>query len=55
MSREEIEALLRRKYEAGQAAAGLYNTGLQFVLLDNVDGKIVFQWFQDAMDIGDLL
>lgn len=55
MSREEIEAILTRKYEAGQAEAGLYNTGLQFVFLDNVDGKLVFQWFQDALDIADLI
>ena len=55
MSREEIEALLTRKYEAGEAGTGLYNTGLQFVVLDNVDGKLVFQWFQDVMSFTDLL
>ena len=55
MSREEIEALLTRKYEAGEAEAGLYNIGLQFVVLDNVDGKLIFQWFQNAVDIADLL
>ena len=55
MSREEIEALLTRKYEAGEAKVGLYNTGLQYVFLDIVDGKIVFQWFYDAMSIDDLL
>ena len=54
MSREEIEALLSRKYQAGEVDAGLYNTGLQFVFLDNVDGKLVFQWFEDAVDIADL-
>ena len=55
MSREEIEALLTRKYETGEAEAGLYTTGFQFVFLDNVDGRLVFQWFQDATDISDLL
>ena len=55
MSREEIEALLTRKYEAGEAEAGLFNTGLQFVFMDNVDGKLTFQWFQDATDIADLI
>ncbi len=55
MSREEIEALLTRKYEAGEVDAGLYNSGLQFVFLDNVSGKIVFQWFQDVTDIANLL
>lgn len=55
MEREEIEALLTRKYEAGEAESGLYNTGLQYVFLDNVDGKLVFQWFQDATDIADLI
>ena len=55
MSREEIEALLTRKYKAGEAEAGLFNTGLQFVFMDNVDGKLTFQWFQDATDIADLI
>ena len=55
MDREEIEALLTRKYEAGEAEAGLYNTGLQFVFMDNVGGELVFQWFQDATDIADLI
>ncbi len=55
MSREEIEALLTRKYDAGEAEVGLYNTGLQYVYLDSVDGQLVFQWFQNAMEISDLL
>ncbi len=51
MSREEVEALLRQKYESGEADTGLYNTGLQFVVMDVVDGNVVFQWFADARDI----
>lgn len=55
MSREEIEALLAQKYEAGEADTGLYNTGLQFVVMDVVDGRMEFQWFESAESVDDLL
>ncbi len=55
MDRNEVEALLTRKYEAGEAETGLYNTGLQFVVMDVVDGEVTFQWFQDAHSLEDLL
>lgn len=54
MEREEIEALLTRKYKAGEVESGLFNTGLQFVFMDNVDGKLAFQWFHDVTDIAGL-
>lgn len=55
MSQEEVEALLRLKYECGEADTGLYNTGLQFVVMDVVDGEVVFQWFADVRDIANLI
>ncbi len=54
MDREQIEALLKQKYYAGEAETGLYNTGLQFVVMDEVSGELTFQWFANAMDIGDV-
>ena len=55
MDQEQIEALLKKKYEAGEAESGLYNTGLQFVVMDTVDGQVTFQWFPEALDLGDYL
>ena len=55
MNQEQIEALLKKKYEAGEAETGLYNTGLQFVVMDMVDGQVSFQWFSEALDLGDHL
>lgn len=55
MSRDEVEALLTRKYESGEIGSGLYKTGLQYVVMESNDGRLSFQWFQDAADIGDLI
>lgn len=55
MDRDEIEALLTKKYHACEADTGLYNTGLQFVVMDLVDNQLTFQWFANACEIRDLL
>ena len=55
MDQEQIEALLKKKYEAGEVETGLYKTGLQFVVMDTVDDQVTFQWFLEARDLGDLL
>lgn len=55
MDRSEIEALLKQKYESGEAETGLYNTGLQFVVMDMVDDELTFQWFCAANNLSDLL
>lgn len=55
MAREEIEAALKAKYEAGECDTGLYNTGLQFVVMDNVDGELHFQWFMEAVSLDEIL
>jgi hypothetical protein len=54
-TREEIEAALRAKYEAGNLDTGLFNTGLCWVVMDNVEGKIEFQWFDEALAIDRVL
>lgn len=59
-TREEIEAVLRAKIENDEAETGLYDTGLYFVFVDRVfDGKdgseLVFQWFDSAMPLADVL
>lgn len=54
MTTKEIEALLTRKYQAGEIEAGLYKTESRFVFLDSVGGKLTFQWFYDVVDIADL-
>jgi len=54
-TREEIEAALRAKYEAGELDTGLFNTGLQWVVMDNVDGALEFQWFDEAVHIDQVL
>lgn len=54
-SREDMEALMASKIEAGEAETGLYKTGLAYVVADRVDGVVTFQWFGDAMSFNDLL
>ena len=54
-TREDIEQLLRAKYEAGCLDAGLFSTGLAFVVMDNVDGNLQFTWFDDATDFEQVL
>ena len=55
MDREELEALLKAKIEAGEAETGLYNTGLQYVVVDIVGEEITFQWFSNMMTVDDLV
>lgn len=59
MNQEQIEALIRAKIETGEAETGLYNTGLQYVVVDRVrDGKtdqITFQWFSTMFAVDDLV
>lgn len=55
MDREELEALLKAKIEAGEAETGLYNTGLQYVVVDIVGDEITFQWFSNMMTVDDLV
>lgn len=59
MMQEEIEALLAAKIEAGEAETGLYNAGLQYVVVDRImDGKtdrLTFQWFSNMQAIDDLV
>ena len=54
MDREEVEALLKAKYEAGEADTGLYDTGLQFVVMDVVGGEVTFQWFSSSRTLEDV-
>jgi hypothetical protein len=54
MTPEEIEALLRQKYEAGEADTGLYSFGIRFVVMDNVCGELTFQWFDNAISLDNL-
>lgn len=54
-TREEIEAALHAKCEAGELDTGLFNTGLQWVVMDNVDGALEFQWFDEATHIDQVL
>ena len=55
MDQDQIESLLKQKYESGEAETGLYNTGLQFVVMDVVNGQMTFEWFSNAHDLGNLL
>lgn len=55
MDQEEVESLLRQKYEAGEADTGLYDTGLQFVVMDTVNGEVTFQWFASPRLLADVL
>ena len=54
-SRDEIEAALRARYEAGELDTGLFNTGLCWVVMDNVDGRLEFQWHEEAVDLSHAL
>lgn len=55
MDQNEIEALLRAKYEAGEVSAGLFDAGIQYVVMDNVDGELTFTWFDTMKSIDDLV
>lgn len=54
MGRDEVEALLKAKFDAGEADTGLYDTGLEFVVMDVVDCKITFQWFESSRTLDDV-
>lgn len=54
-SQDDIEAVLRAGYMAGEVDTGLYNTGLQYVVMDVVDGEIVCTWFQSAQTLENIL
>lgn len=54
-TREEIEAALRAKYEAGDVDTGLFNTGLCWVVMDAADGELVFQWFEVELHVDQVL
>jgi hypothetical protein len=59
MTQEEMEALLKAKIAAGEAETGLYNTGLQWVVVDRVSGskgeEFTFQWFHSMLSVDDLV
>lgn len=55
MSKEEVEALLRAKYESGIVCAGLFDAGIQYVVMDNVDGQLTFTWFEAMEKIDNLV
>lgn len=54
-TREEIEAVLKAKIEADEAETGLYDIGLQFVVVDRVNGEFTFEWFECAISLNDVL
>jgi hypothetical protein len=59
MNRDEIEALITAKIETGDAGTGLYDTGLQYVVVDYADiGKgngLTFKWFDTLRTVDDLI
>lgn len=50
-TQSEIEAFLKSAIEAGDAETGLYNTGMQHVVVDRVDGEFTFQWFYERYSL----
>ena len=54
-TRADVEALLRQKYEDGEADSGLFDTGLCYVVMDNVDGELMFTWFDHMREVNDLI
>jgi len=54
--REDIEFLLKSKYEAGEIDTGLFDVGLSYVVVDHVDGHgVTFQWFEHMTPFSDVL
>ena len=51
MDQAEIEALLKAKYASGEADTGLYDTGLQYVIMDVEDGEIIFHWYSSLLSL----
>lgn len=54
-TRAEIEALLKAKYEAGEAETGLFSTGVSYVVMDRVDDEFTFDWFEVAHPVDALI
>lgn len=54
-TRDEIEAALRAKYEAGDLRPGLFATSVSWVVMREVSGALVFEWFEHAVDLGEAL
>ncbi len=54
MDQAEIEALLKQKHQNGLADTGLYDTGLQYVVMDVVGEIYTFQWFSSLLTLDDL-
>ena len=54
---QQIEAQLRAKLEAGQIETGLFNVGLQYVVMDRVGSKdeLTFAWFDEVKSIDHLV
>jgi hypothetical protein len=59
MTRDEIENLIKAKVLAHDADTGLYDTGLQYVVVDIVNNgngdEITFQWFESMRTVDDLV
>lgn len=55
ITREEVEVALQQKYEQGEADVGLYKTDLCYVVMDRVDGKFQFNWFESAVPLSDVI
>lgn len=55
MDKEQIESLLMQAYQDGKADTGLYDAGIRYVVMDNVDGKLTFTWFDHIQTLDDLL
>jgi len=57
MKREEIETLIKAKIEAGEASTGLYDTGLQYVVVDTAGkgDQMTFTWFDHLRTVDDLI
>lgn len=53
--RDDIEFLLKAKIEAGEAETGLYDLGISYVVVDIVDDKMTFQWFDHMMPFSDVI
>ena len=55
MTQEEVEALLRTKYETGEISSGLFDAGIRYVVLDSVGDELTFTWFDTVESIHNLL
>lgn len=54
MDQAAIEALLKQKHLEGLADTGLYDAGLQYVVMDVVGENYTFQWFSSMRTLDDL-